>query len=69
MNLYEMNQAVQDARNTITRATSVNTEIAKMLVGNLRSVSRINHYSNHSVLVALKKELTQYNAATRKWKN
>jgi len=64
-----MNQSVQDARNTIKRATSLNAEIAKMLVGNLRSVTRNNYYSSHSVLVALKKELTQYNAATRTWKN
>lgn len=64
-----MNEAVRDARNTVTRATSLNSEIAKILVGNLRSVTRNNYYSSHTILVALKKELTQYNAATRTWKN
>lgn len=69
MYLYKMEEAVREARKTVSDATRQNTEIAKILVGNLRSVTRDKHYSSHSILVSLKKELTQYNAATRTWKN
>ena len=44
-------------------------QLAVLLRGNLRNISRNNAYSEHQLLASLKAELSQYNAKSRKWKN
>ena len=69
MNYREFREAVEDAETTIRRADMVSNDLAKMLVGRLRSVTKSNMYSDHNVLAALKKELSEYNAKKREWKS
>jgi len=67
MNFDEMNDAVNDARRTI-RFADINTRnMVKMIKGRLRTLD--DTWQSHNLLIALKKELNQYNATTRTWKN
>lgn len=70
MNAFDLvRQAVDDARQ-INRSIEHNAkDLARLLKGNLRAVTRDDDYYSHELIVALKKELTQYNANTRTWKN
>lgn len=69
MHLHEMRTAVLEAQRTVRSAELQHREIAEMLLCNLRSITKRDHWMDHDILIALKKELTQYNATTRKWKN
>ena len=69
MNFSEFKDAVYDAEVTTRRADHISNQIAQILVGRLRSVTKGNMYSDHNILCALKKELSQYNARTREWKS
>lgn len=67
MNYIEMQNAIDDAENTLRLADSATTKTAKMLVGRLRKVT--DSYQGRKTLSKLKKELSQYNARTGEWKN
>ena len=69
MNYDAMVLAVEDARRTNLRFENQIRSLAKLLKGHLRSVNRDNGYYSTQTLVDLKRELTQFNAATRKWKS
>ena len=69
MNFDDMVEAVRDAQRTQAAADRQVRDIAKLLVGNLRRVGNGGFWDNHETLGALKKELTQYNASTQKWKS
>jgi hypothetical protein len=60
--LYEMEEAIRDAEHTLKLADIVTTRTARLIVRRLRKV-------NGSVLADLKKELAQFNAHTKEWKN
>jgi hypothetical protein len=61
MELWEMKQAINDAKQTIKAADDVANSIASILPGRLRHVSVWT-------LAQLKKELREFNAHTRRWK-
>lgn len=62
MNAYDtMRQAMREANATMSAADSVANQMADMLIGRLRKCQ--SWY-----LKKLKKELSQYNAHTGKWK-
>lgn len=44
-------------------------EFAELLEGRLRSVTKDNMWRSHTLLCNLKRELSQYDAKKRKWKN
>ena len=67
MDYNEMSEAVSSAERTLRYADMAATKMAKMLVGRLRKVNAIL-YSGSDVLIALKKELRDFNCTTRKWK-
>ncbi len=69
MNFDDMLKAVNDANKTKRLFDGRCEDLARLLSGNLRNVSRNNSYSQHNLLCALKAELSQYNAKTRQWKN
>jgi len=69
MNYHEMSEAINDARLTQRAFDSYIGDLAKLLVGNLRAVNRDDMWSSNQTLVSLKRELTQFNAATRTWKS
>lgn len=58
---------VAEAKRTLNHADYVSFKLAEFLVGRLRSVSK--YYGGSRVLIALKRELTNFNAHTGKWKN
>ena len=57
----EMESAKNEAMTVMRRAERVASDIASLLIGNLRNVDRCT-------LVKLKRELHRFNANTRKWK-
>jgi len=67
MNYREMTEAVESAKTTLRNADYATLKIAPMLVGKLRLLSQTRQ--GREALKALKRELTQYNASTEKWKN
>lgn len=67
MNYQEMAAAVQDAKNTVDLADMYTEKMLYMTKGRLRCVS--STYQGWELLKALKKELSQFNAVTGKWKN
>lgn len=62
MTTHEMRVALREANETIRAADNVADDFAKMLEGRLRKVSVYT-------LVRLKKELSNFNAHTKEWKN
>ena len=62
MNFDEMKQAISQARSTFNLADSMASTLADLLVGRLRMVSSWT-------LVKLKRELRNFNAHTKTWKN
>ncbi len=67
MNFNEMYKSVEAARETQRQFEFQTNKVASLLVGNLRSVSR--KYDGNEILKQLKKELSQFNAATGEWKS
>lgn len=63
MNWDEFNAAVEDASGTVRRGDQAVRKLANLCVGRLRSAC-IDDY----VLVALKKELRDFNLHTLRWK-
>lgn len=61
MNYPEMMTAIEDARATITRADSAVAQVSRLIVGRLQKCDT-------STLVALKKELRNFNIHTGSWK-
>ena len=64
MNWDEMNQAVEDAKKTISRADLVVGQMAAMAAGRLRKAN-----VSYSTLCALKRELSQYDMTRGRWKS
>jgi len=63
MNAYDtMRDAITEAQTTMRAADSVANDMAMLLQGRLRKVTR------YGLLKKLKKELEQYNAHTGRWK-
>lgn len=69
MRMDDMQEAIAEARQTRYAIERLSRDMAAILVGNLRNVTTRDLYQDHNYLVALKKELSQYNASTRKWKS
>lgn len=69
MNYTAFKLAVEDAKTTMYRADQMAKNVAPLMVGRLRFVSKDDMWSSHQTLKALKKELSQYNARTGKWNN
>lgn len=63
----EMQRAVYDAERTIRKANNQSLRLAQMLKGKLRLVSQ--EHNGDEALRDLKRELSQFNASTGKWKN
>lgn len=63
MTINEMEQALEDARQTMARADRVAGQLARMLRGRLRNAN-IPSY----ILKDLKKELANFNMHTGEWK-
>lgn len=61
MNLTEMEQAIGEAKATLARCDMVANELARLLVGRLKSVN------SSWVLKDLKNELRGYNIHTGRW--
>lgn len=60
--LYEMEQSVNEANRTLSAANTIADQMARFIRNRLRHVSSL-------VLIELKRELSQFNARTGKWKN
>ena len=69
MNYNEMVLAVEDARRTNIQFESQIKKLAALLKGHLRSVNKDNGYYSTQTLVDLKRELSEFNSKTRKWKS
>lgn len=67
MTFTEMEQAFEEAKRVQLLADSQATAMAKMLVGRLRKVSN-DSWSGREALVALKRELADFNMQLRTWK-
>jgi hypothetical protein len=63
MNTAEMRQALTNARQTMNAADNVAAELAGMLPGRLRKIS------DTSTLIALKRELKDFNIQTGRWRD
>ena len=61
--LYEMEQAVREARETLSNADRVALSLARLLQGRLRKVD------SKYVLSQLKRELHDFNSVTGKWRD
>lgn len=59
-----MEKSLREAEQTLRAADNCASEMARLLKGRLR---KVNDW-NQSTLKALKKELSQFNANTGKWK-
>ena len=59
----EINEGIQDARNTINKADFHVDQMARLICGKLKSSD-----VSGDVLACLKKELRSYNIHTYKWK-
>lgn len=69
MNSREISIAIDNANQTMRAADLQAFNLAKALEGRLRQVSKEGRYLQHEILVKLKKELSQYDARKREWKN
>lgn len=69
MNYIQMSEAIDEAKRTKKSFELQTRVLAGMLKGNLRSVSMRDQWGDHEILVALKRELSQYDAKKRQWKN
>jgi len=69
MNYRELREGIESAEMTVRTADNAANDMAKILVGRLRSVAKSDDWWDHEVLVKLKKELSQYNAKKREWKS
>jgi len=67
MDFWDMNRAVVEAERTIKYRDSLVADMAHALKGRLRVMPDV--WRNRETLAALKKELTQFNAKTMRWKN
>lgn len=67
MNYQDFKEAVDDAEQTMNRADRMAKTSARLLIGRLRRVS--DGWQGEDTLIALKKELSQYNATKREWKS
>ena len=65
MNFTEMKRAVNEAEATIRATEFLASDIATLLDGRCRHVKT---YSGVKALARIKKELTDFNAHTHKWK-
>lgn len=63
MSIYEVDQAVRDARATIEAGHRATRQCADTVVGTLR-IAEVDV----DTLVRLKRELQDFNAVTRRWK-
>ena len=63
MNYNEMQMAIEDAERTLYQADRAAGVIAHLMIGRLRKVG------SQWVLVALKKELKNYNMQTGQWRD
>lgn len=61
MDLRDMQDAVEDAENTLRKVNIIATHLAKLLVGRLRYVGSTR------ALKIFKKELKKFNSVTGKW--
>lgn len=61
--LWEMRRAINEAQETIRNADVMAEGLASILVGRLR------HVNNSYTLVKLKRELADFNAHTKTWKD
>lgn len=69
MKYSEMIQAVSEARETEKNLNHFVLSMAEMLVGKLRAIKPLNEYTKeHRTLMALKKELENYNGRNATWK-
>lgn len=66
MQFSEFHEAVQDAEQTMRLADRAAAMMVRMLVGRLR---KVNAYHDRWYLGQLKKELRDFNASTRTWKD
>ena len=66
MTLY---QDLEQVKNICDSADLCAEKIARILVGRLRNVTSRDLYSQHNILRALKRELSEYNASKREWKS
>lgn len=57
----EMREAFSEAKTQVTAADAVVCQMAEMIAGRLQLLS-------HWMLLRLKRELSRYNATTRKWR-
>lgn len=64
-----MEKAIQDAKGVMWRFRIQTKQMANLLRGELRSVTADDNWSSHEILVKLKRELSQYDAKKRQWKN
>jgi hypothetical protein len=64
MNFSEANAAIEDARRTINHADRVTRELCGLLAGRLRA-AEVSDY----VLKQLKRELSNFNIHTSRWKD
>jgi len=62
MNYNEAISAINDAKNTLSKADMVVKETGHLMVGRLKQMSPY-------CLAKLKKELESFNAKTKEWKN
>jgi len=62
MNYQEALSAIKDAENTLNNANEIVRKTGKLMIGRLRQMSPYD-------LVRLKRELQQFNANTKEWKN
>ena len=69
MQTHELIDAVNDAERTTKQANRFYNKLANFLVGKLRLVTANNMSWDHDTLCALKRELSQYDAKKRQWKN
>jgi hypothetical protein len=62
----EMREAYKEAETTIKAADFLIADMAKMISGKLRNIEL--NYQNYRILSKLKRELSEFNLNTRKWK-
>lgn len=62
MNFIEAQEAINDAKNTLNKADEMVRRLDCLMIGRLKQMSPYD-------LAKLKKELDQFNAKTKEWKN
>ena len=69
MDIFDIRRALNQAKRDIQAGESAAKETAQMLIGRCRSITQDDLYSSHEIIVKLKRELSQYDAKKRCWKN